>query len=324
MTKGKIRYSPIPTWKFSTDNVAINHLCISPNDTELAVSQWDGKLNLYSSRTGRLSYSIQIGSDTTVVTCSKFHPVKTNLILSCTNTGKWGIWNIKTQGQVFSQANKENDLFSCDFSKNGNLFITAGKDATVRVYDTSTGSLKSSLSKSTPFTNHSHSMRIYSTIFHKSDDNLIFSGSWDNTVLMWDIRSSNAAMVFGGPNISGDSIDMRDNYLLTGAWRHKRPLEVWDIRTGNIIGGTEWGANEFCNIYSAKYCTGNGSIVAGGAEFSAVKVFSSDLKPIARLGVFTEAVNSVAITSDANIVVAADQAGSCQAFINASVEEEQK
>ena len=324
MTEGKIRYSPTPAWKFNTESTAINHICLSPNDTELAVSQWNGKLNIFSSRTGRLSYSITIGDDMTVVTCSKFHPTKANLVLSCTNTGKWGIWNIKTENQAYVNANKENDLYSCDFSKDGNLFITAGKDATIRVYDTETGNNLSSLSKKTPFTDHSHSMRIYSTIFHKTDDNLVFSGSWDNTVLMWDIRASNAAMIFGGPNISGDSIDMRGNYLLTGAWRHKRPLEVWDIRTGKIIGGTEWGLNEFCNIYSAKYCTGNGTIVAGGAEFSAFKVFTPDLKPIARLGVFKESINSVAISSDGNLVVAADQAGSCQAFLNASIEGEQK
>ena len=163
-------------------------------------------------------------------------------------------------------------------------------------------------------------MRIYSILSHQNDENLVFTGSWDNTVILWDIRASNAAMVFGGPNISGDSIDMRENYLLTGAWRHKQPIEIWDIRKGDVVRGTEWDNNDYCNIYSAKFCQGNGYVVAGGAEFPAIKVFSNDLKPITRLGFFSQSVNSVAITNDGNLIVAADQSGSCQAFINSELE----
>jgi WD40 repeat protein len=210
--------------------------------------------------------------------------------------------------------NEECDLYTCDFSKDGKTFATAGKDATIRVYDAEQNKCITSLSKDTPTTSRSHTMRVYSVVYHDKDMNCVFSGSWDNTVLMWDLRAGDASMIFPGPNICGDSIDVMNNTLLTGSWRHNKPLELWDIRTGNVIRHAEWGTDEFCNIYSAKFCHSNGDIVAGGSESSVIKVFTNDLKVISRVGVFKESVNSVAFSHNGETVVGADHTGSLQAF----------
>ena len=38
--------------------------------------------------------------------------------------------------------------------------------------------------------------------------NLLASGGWDNSVVIWDLRDRHAAWSLLGPLISGDSIDI--------------------------------------------------------------------------------------------------------------------
>ena len=42
---------------------------------------------------------------------------------------------------------------------------------------------------------------------------------------------------FFGPCISGDSIDIKDSIILTGSYKEKNALELWDVR--NLSGVCE-------------------------------------------------------------------------------------
>lgn len=60
--------------------------------------------------------------------------------------------------------------------------------------------------------------------------NLFLSGGWDGTLLLWDIRDYKPVNFIIGPYISGDSIDVLDNLILTGSFRDKLALELYDLR----------------------------------------------------------------------------------------------
>lgn len=63
-----------------------------------------------------------------------------------------------------------------------------------------------------------HSNRILSIKFTK-DPNIMISGGWDNTLLIWDIRDYIPLACIYGPHIWGDSIDINGDLILTGSHR---------------------------------------------------------------------------------------------------------
>ncbi len=49
-------------------------------------------------------------------------------------------------------------------------------------------------------------------------------------VNIWDIRTESVVSSIFGAKIAGDSLDIRDNMVLTGANRGKDQLQLWDWR----------------------------------------------------------------------------------------------
>ena len=309
-------FQSLPVWTYEVRDVGFHHLAMSPSAQEIAVSQWDGSIQILSARTGRVSYSIPFVDTSTVVSCTKFHPGK-RMILSCGTSGHVALYNYQKGSVVWSTQELDTNTYTCDFACDGSVFATAGKDAVVRVYDTETRKLLGTYSKGKDV-DPCHTSRIYSLIFEKKDPHRLITGGWDTRVIFWDTRQQDSVAHFGGPNVCGDSLDIYETYLLTGAWRSEWPLELWDIRNpGELVARGNWGGSDFCQVYSAKFCQTKGWIVAGGSESHSVKAFSTpDFKPMARLGYFDKAVNSVAVSPDGKLLVAASQDGKCCAFAN--------
>ena len=77
------------------------------------------------------------------------------------------------------------------YRPDGLEFATAGKDATVRVYDESTKTCTVALKGAPGYGSTKaagHSNRIFSVKFHPTDEHLVLSGGWDNTIQVWDKR----------------------------------------------------------------------------------------------------------------------------------------
>lgn len=59
-------------------------------------------------------------------------------------------------------------------------------------------------------------------------------------VNIWDLRTGNVVSTIYGPKIAGDSLDIRDNILLTGANRGKDQLQLWDWRENKVVYSFKW------------------------------------------------------------------------------------
>ena len=77
-----------------------------------------------------------------------------------------------------------------------------------------------------------HSNRVFCVKFDPNDSNFLASGSWDNTIQIYDIRKRGPVAHMYGPHICGDAIDFKNDghTLLTGSYRQNDVLELWDLR----------------------------------------------------------------------------------------------
>lgn len=81
-----------------------------------------------------------------------------------------------------------------------------------------------------------HTNRIFSVKGFKNDANLFFSGGWDGSVRIWDVRVGEAPVrKFGGPMVSADSLDLKNNVLLSGNYATQDIVQFWDFTTGALI-----------------------------------------------------------------------------------------
>ena len=71
-------------------------------------------------------------------------------------------------------------MYSIDYSGDGSLLATGGKDSAVRVYDEATKALVIKMRDSGKKCGHSN--RIFCVKYDKRDNNLLASGGWDNTI----------------------------------------------------------------------------------------------------------------------------------------------
>lgn len=192
-------------------------------------------------------------------------------------------WHL-TSGKCLSTiTDKENPLLCVDYRPDGEVFAAAGKDYKVRLYDESSKALISTLAggygKATP----GHSNRVFSLKFHPTDKNVLISGGWDNTVQIWDLRVEESVQSFYGPHISGDSVDIRDNQILTGSWRPDEQLQIWDYPSGKLIETVPWFQSAYkgepCLLYTAQFSKGKECLfAAGGSGSNETKIFDHDNK----------------------------------------------
>ena len=214
------------------------------------------------------------------------------LILYIDADGKIRHWHY-TSGKLLSTIEEpDNDINYLGYRNDGLYFLTAGSDATVRIYDTVTSKSTHALKYGTELKSSGHSNRIFSAKFHPKDSNAVLSAGWDNTVQIWDLRASKSVASIYGPYVCGDALDINDDgsHILTGSHRSENPLQIWDWRTRKLIDSICWSGAEgemrtSSLLYSASYSRGTESlagpchnrfIIAGGCNSNEMRIFTAD------------------------------------------------
>jgi WD40 repeat protein len=107
----------------------------------------------------------------------------------------------------------------------------AGNDAKVRIYDENSQSkdflmtLKAN-GKKFP----SHSKRIFALKFDQTQESILYSSGWDDTVHINDLREGGPVGIVTGTHVCGEAIDVVDNLLIAGNYRNQRNLLLFDLR----------------------------------------------------------------------------------------------
>ena len=215
------------------------------------------------------------------------HNRSRNVFITANTAGKLQHWHMTSGKCIFTQEDCGNQLYIADYDNEGNRYLTAGKDCKVRIYDEATKSLIQTMQGGTGIEEktHGHNNRIFACKFVPHNNNMIISGGWDNTVVVWDVRMKVAVRSIYGPHICGDALDMVGSEILTGSWRPDHQLETWDFSKGTKISDVKWNGPDTnllhmhgqkpCMVYAAQFSKeGRGKfIVAGGSGSNEAKVY---------------------------------------------------
>lgn len=211
------------------------------------------------------------------------HNRSRNVFITANTAGKLQHWHMSSGKCIYTQEDAGNQLYIADYDNEGNRYVTAGRDHKIRIYDEATKSLTHTLEGGTGLEDrtHGHNNRIFACKFVPHNSNLVISGGWDNTVVIWDIRMKVAVRSIYGPHICGDALDMVGSEILTGSWRPHNQLEIWDFSKGTKIQDIHWNGPDTmegqkpCMVYAAQFSKeGRGRfIVAGGSNSNEAKVY---------------------------------------------------
>ena len=236
-------------------------------------------------------YSLNVAKDESgmPMTAVRFRPHSSasktkNVLLAVNSDGSVQHWHI-TSGKCLHKIEDENNqLYTVDYRKDARIFVTAGKDYKVRIYDEATKTLTTTLCRGFGKVTPGHSNRVFSLKFNPDDDNVVVSGGWDNTVQVWDLRVEHSVRSFYGPHICGDAVDIHNNTVLTGSWRPENQVELWDLGSGKLIENVPWHQSsihgEHCAIYAAQFSKYDNArfIGAGGSGANETKIFDRKRK----------------------------------------------
>lgn len=137
-----------------------------------------------------------------------------------------------------------NQLFAAAWSPDGARYVTGGKDATPKVYDEDAKVAVRCLHDGVEDGSRGHTASIQSLRWPSPD--VIVSGGWDYTVLVWDVRAARAQRRLYGPYLCGDGLDVSPDCrtLATASTRAKDQLELWDFSTFKKIATVQWPSLE--------------------------------------------------------------------------------
>ena len=133
-----------------------------------------------------------------------------NVLVTAQADGSLKHWHA-TSGKCLHARNDDpdNHLYAMDFSPDGTMLATAGRDCRVRLYDETTKSLFMSLKERGDLPGHSN--RIFAVKFNQVNPNILLSAGWDNTMQIYDIREKGPVASIYGPHVFGDAIDVSND-----------------------------------------------------------------------------------------------------------------
>ncbi|EDO28937.1 predicted protein [Nematostella vectensis] len=125
------------------DIMGVFSVHLSPRDQYLAAGCGNGAVQVYSCDTGKKRRPLKHGSLYGLpVTTVKFFPFKDDRLMSTTSDGTITCWDLDNWSHMKSVDEPHNEISTLDFSHDGKIFATAGKDRKVRVYDSDTMQVK--------------------------------------------------------------------------------------------------------------------------------------------------------------------------------------
>ena len=205
------------------------------------------------------------------------------VLLSTSSEGLIQQWQTST-GKCLHSIKEDNGnmIYALDYAHDGLQFAVAGSDKHVYIYDETTKQLIHAMAEGAHH-QPGHANRVFSVKFHPDDTNLLISGGWDRTLQLYDMREGQVVCSIFGPAISGDSLDIFGDMIVTGSNRNKDTVQIFSISRRQLIQNVDWEATakkDFDAGFSlaTKFSKPNPNLIfSGGAGKNEIKIFENNI-----------------------------------------------
>ena len=117
--------------------------------------------------------------------------------------------------------------------------------------------------------------------FSKKDPNLLMSAGWDNTILLYDIRTKQVQNYLYGPHVCGDGLDLKDDLLLTVSWAKEDQIQLFDLRNNKKLGvfqmvldeNKENSLENISYLYSCRFNPANTTFCVTGSNKNYLRLY---------------------------------------------------
>lgn len=311
-----LSFSPLPKYPATEFDSQVFCVKADSENKYYIAGLSNGQIALISSTTGRLSYTLQHSPEELPVTSLHFNPVNQKLFIAASAEGTISEYSTKTSQvkPTWTIKEEKNEIYAMDITKDSKIIATGGQDKVVRLYDYETQKLKSKLYKiDDDEASNGHTNRIYSVLFHPTEQNILLTAGWDDTIQIWDIRMRQSIHHIFGPHVCSDSIDACGNLILAGSMRSVNQLQLFDFRNYEEIANVKWSKQKEerqCLIYTCKFYKDGEYFIAGGSGDTKVRAFSTkNFTAAGKSAVFSSPIYSLSITPSGENVVIGTQDG---------------
>ena len=99
----------------------------------------------------------------------------------------------------------------------------------IQIFNNNTQTLEKLIKKGTSFAT-GHINQIHCVVFDKKNSDRLVSGGRDSRILIWDLRNLEPTDMVVGPQILGDTVDIKGNYIVAGSYEPKEGVLLYDDR----------------------------------------------------------------------------------------------
>ena len=237
----------------------------------LAIGTSNGFVNLNTPEFEQIrGFNCQSGAEKMPITSIRFRPemeiARRPVLLVTTCDGGVLHWNLANGKNIHTVRLSNEQIYASDYNFDGSRYLLGCKDGNIKQFDEETFTQIGG-----PFRSYEDDITGAQRVFCLKwfDENLFLSGGWDNKITIWDIRTTSPCREMFGPHICGDSVDIRDNYIVSGSYGIREQVQVWALDSGrNIHTLTLDNHGRKCMAYAAQFCKNEGTVFAVGGQGS--------------------------------------------------------
>lgn len=299
----------------------------SPDDRIVVAGHFDGTIVGYDVPTAVNKFEFNVTPKEIraklPVTSLSFRPGGGKpLLLATYSNGQVDRWELRSLERVSTTLEEGNEVYAAEYRVDGHLFATAGRDATVRVYDDATGERIHAFGTASHNAANVAASRLYSVTWCKENPNLLAAGGWGSTVFIFDLRQADpgaARKELFGPYLTGDALDFREGMILTASSRIDNRLQLWNTDSGKASNLTWASTSDFLpNCAKLSMDPASEFVAFGGGGAANMKagccVLDRNTGKVVVDATFEHAVNTCAFANKEQSVAFGDGEGQVHIF----------